>query len=146
MPAVRGSVSGGNARGWEASAFKYSFVPGEGATASAHGDHWSQGIGGGAAATCVRAAGVWRRRRWSVGASRFRAACERVARGNIGLGANIGARPWDWWSQRGTGVHAQSVGGAADAAQRATSCAGASQHSSKLEWPCSTAIFSNFSN
>jgi hypothetical protein len=47
-------------------------------------------MGGGAAATCVRACGrVRRRRRWWVGVSRFRAARERVARGNVGMGANV---------------------------------------------------------
>jgi hypothetical protein len=35
---------------------------------------------------------VRRRRRWWVGASRFRAARERVARGNVGFGANVDAR------------------------------------------------------
>jgi hypothetical protein len=84
---------------------------GEGVTASTHGDHKSQGMGGEAVATCVRAAGVRRRCRWSVGASWFRAACERVVCGNVGLGANVGARPWDRWSQRGTGVRARGVGG-----------------------------------
>jgi hypothetical protein len=33
--------------------------------------------------------------RWLGGAGRFRAACERAARGNRGLGANVGGRPWD---------------------------------------------------
>jgi hypothetical protein len=34
---------------------------------------------------------------------------ERAACGNGGLGANIGARPWDQRSQWGTGVRARSA-------------------------------------
>jgi hypothetical protein len=58
----------------------------------------------------VRACGRVRRRcRWWVGVSRFRVARERVARGNVGMGANVGTRPWDRRSQRGTVVHARSA-------------------------------------
>jgi hypothetical protein len=46
-------------------------------------------------------------------------ACGCGTRGDGGLGVGIGAEPWDRWLPRGTGVHAQSAGGAADAAQRA---------------------------
>jgi hypothetical protein len=79
---------------------------GEGFMASVHGGRRSQGMGGGDVRACSR---VRRRRHWSVGLSRFRAARERVARGNAGMGANVGARPWDRWSQQGTGVRARSA-------------------------------------
>jgi hypothetical protein len=59
------------------------------ASKSRHGMTWARGT----AATCARGAGVRRRRRWPVGAGRFRAARERAARGNRGLGANVGGRP-----------------------------------------------------
>jgi hypothetical protein len=93
-------------------------VPWGGGHGSARGDHKSQGMGGGAVATCVRAAGVRRQRRWWVGAGRFRATRERAAHGNEVLGAKVGARLWYQWSRRGTGVRARSVGGAARRARR----------------------------
>jgi hypothetical protein len=52
-------------------------------------------------------------------------ACGCGTRGDGGLGVGIGAEPWDRWSPRGTSVRARSAGGAADAAQRATSWVGA---------------------
>jgi hypothetical protein len=58
-------------------------------------------------------AGVRRRRRWLVGAGRFRGARERATRGKGGLGLNVSGRPWDRRSQRCTGGRAQSAGGAA---------------------------------
>jgi hypothetical protein len=79
------------------------------------------------------------------GAGRFRAACERAARGSGGLGANVGAEAL------GLAVvvvlqRSCPVGGAASATQRATSCVGASRDSSNFEWPCSTVFYSNIFN
>jgi hypothetical protein len=65
------------------------------------------------AATCARGAGVRRQRRWPGGVGRFHEACEHAVRGNGGLGANDGGRPWDRRSQGCSGGRARSAGGSA---------------------------------